>query len=486
MTNPQRTVISLQQGLDDQMFVQLRRTPNEPPNARVLLPFECQPDEMPPWNDPSAVQEYGKQILRALRKHNAIDQALTNVLMTPNNQVHALLFDVDAGGPEKFFWEALCNEENRFLSLDQRWPIARVADSVAERNIAPYREFVPPLKLMACLSAIDLPAAPEWERLKGSIADAQKQGLDVELTILVGERDLLVEIKDEITAKSLPDKTTVEIIASGSELLTAIQQAEPHILHFFCHGVIGGGLSWLELGNQNDWLTEEKRGSVRLRIDELANLRAIQKLWMVTLNCCNGANVAEQPQSMARHLVDSGVPAAVGMLEPIDATDAHEFCDGFYSELFDLIRNAVGHAENEGEPSELEWAQALHSARRKMVERLRRQNSDANSSRQWALPALYVRPERFRLIMLGVVGGGISDEVSEVDMMRMRIQAEEVAGFLRALPPHPNTPDSVRTSVLEILEEANIPKAMWPNRDGQFVEDEAITGADESVPAPTE
>jgi hypothetical protein len=156
---------------------------------------------------------------------------------------------------------------------------------------------------------------------------------------------------------------------------------------------------------------------------------------------------------MAHSLVASGIPAAIGSLEPIDAADAHDFSTYFYPTIFSNLRKIL--ADNpDGKSSELEWAEALRSPRTGLCER---HNNDPGNYRQWTLPVLYVRPEPFYVKRAAV---GIDSE----DLRLMKIRAETVAGALRALPP--DTPEEVRTQLLALLKD--FPDSLKTDRFGNF------------------
>ena len=174
---------------------------------------------------------------------------------------------------------------------------------------------------------------------------------------------------------------------------------------------------------------------------------------------------------MVRDLVASGVPAAVGMLEPIDALDAHAFCGGLYAALFENLCEVTHNGPVDSEV-EINWAQALRRARLSV---LNRHEDDPETHRQWTVPALYVRPERFRLLLANTGAeedtgnaGGESGAVgiSDPDEMRRQLAvAQEVAAALQALPP--GTPEALRQRLLTLL--GDMPAWMRPDSNGLFV-----------------
>ena len=185
---------------------------------------------------------------------------------------------------------------------------------------------------------------------------------------------------------------------------------------------------------------------MRLRIDQLAGMAAMKRVWLITLNCCEGGRATGDLHSMAHILVAEGrIPAAIGSLEPLDAADASEFSAAFYPAVFDSLSGVL--ANNEPGECELEWAEALRLPRTGLCEL---HGNEPRNHRQWALPVLYVRPESFRLKKLP----GVAPE--------MRIYAEKVAGALRALPP--DAPEQVRDQLLALLD--GYPESLRPDRFG--------------------
>ena len=85
-----------------------------------------------------------------------------------------------------------------------------MADSEVDQKLFT-ADFVPPLKLMALLSAIQRPAAPEWRGLCEAVKDARANGLEIELIVMVGEEFLLMSIQQEIASDKLTWVTVLPI-----------------------------------------------------------------------------------------------------------------------------------------------------------------------------------------------------------------------------------------------------------------------------------
>lgn len=460
----ERTIVVVDSTIDAPVLIKLDRAPKKILAENKFAPFACDPDQMPSWANPAAVLEYGKCIQTALLAHPAISKALDQVLGTAPQEIHALFFLLKTDEAERFYWEALCSPKGEFLALDHRWPIVRMADSSIDRERA-NKAFRAPLKITAVLSALGIKAETEWQKLKQAMQPAVSKGFAIQLTVVVGEEALHDQIKAEIKAKKVVN-TTVKLLSDNLQLESVINQSEPHILHFFCHGQASHGNAQIELGSVQDWAAESATSSVIVNVDDLLNLPAFNEVWLVTLNCCEGGKATDRLHSMAHQLVANGIPAAVGMLEPIDALDAHEFCAGFYQALLQQLQTKVKRAKA-GAEIEVDWSQALRDARAKLVQR---HANDPKNNRQWTLPALYVQPDRFQFRLVAKPGSTRTGDDKGppppdlVALQKMLLRANEVADFLRSLPP--NTPAAVRQKALALL--ADIPPELRPDAEGKF------------------
>jgi hypothetical protein len=447
-----RTVVAIEPGFEDAWQMRLFKAPVEIENARKPEIFNCDPDGMLVWDSDAAVRQHGQKLLDELRKHPAIKEAIKDLMKVAPGHSHSFYVYLMVEAAERLCWETLCGNTGEFLSLDTRWPIARIADSVVDRQLPMY-SFKPPLKVMALLSALNRPAAMEWEGLKKAVLASRAANFDIELFVLVGEQTLFDTINQEIAnglqgvqVEPVPDRT--------SELENLIgDEFRPQILHFFCHGSTSLGLPRLELATILDWRQENPGGSLKVEVNELLGLLAMQEIWLVTLNCCEGGKAEENMHSMAHRLVAHGVPAAVGVLEPFDAADAHEFSAGFYPAIFTKLQRLIEQAADDG-VIEMEWADALRPPRKNLCQK---HGDDPSNHREWALPVMYVRPEPFRL---RVVPPDLNQEV----LQNMKLKAQEIAGILSTMPP--TSPVTYRQALLDLL--ADLPDAIKPDLYGNF------------------
>ncbi|MEK6374290.1 MAG: CHAT domain-containing protein [Acidobacteriota bacterium] len=467
-----RTVVSVEPRGDDTIEVKLAKAPIMIAGARIPQMFDCDPDLMPAWTEQGAVQTHGRAIFDKLGTHAAIKQAFTVLLGIKAPQIRSLYFHLVADEAERLSWETLCDPTGTFLALDRRWPIARMADSEVDQGV-PHGDFVPPLKVMAVLSAIHRPAKLEWEGLRDAVRDTRAKGLAVELIVMVGEEALLDTIRKQAAADAMNWLTVMPIPDRIASLDAALAEHQPHILHFYSHGSASSGVSQLHLATIPDWDDDDRTtGSLILTLDELSNFPALVNAWLVTLNCCEGGKAANDLHSMAHRLVAGGVPAAIGMIEPINAGDAHEFAGVFYPALLASLRMALAQAQATGNRVEFEWAPALHLPRTALRDR---HGGDAVADRAWTLPVLYVRPEPFELRYLdqAVVATppGVQPPPAPVVLdPAAKERIEVVAGFLRALPP--DTPLDARVALLAILND--VPTEFRPALDGTISGDVSV------------
>lgn len=441
------TVVSIEPGFDNTLLVKVK-PPILIPGAEVWRPLECDPDSMPPWTDDGAVQAHGTILRQKLSTHPGVAMALLNVLSTPLSARHPVYFQVQASVAERLRWEALWDDNEQFLALDSRWPIARIAEPTVPLQ-APPRTFAPPLKVLALLSAVGVKAERQWRKLYEAVEKARQSGLAVELAVFAGEEELLAAIQKGIGNGTVTGVKAAPIPQNSVQVATALEDFKPHILHFFCHGSAAFGTAQLELATITDW--DLGKSSVFLGVKQL--LPALRDVWLVTLNCCEGGKAVGDLHSMAHRLVAEGVPAAIGMLEPIDAGDAHEFCGAFYTAVFQAVKQVQDAPA--GKDVEIEWVEALHPPRSVLSQ----SHPNPVSRPEWTLPVLYVRPGEFR-VTRGAPAGGPPPGVLEA----LRQTAEAVAAILSGLPPE--TPEQVRDQILGTL--AGVPASLRPDRNGNF------------------
>jgi hypothetical protein len=494
-----RTIIAIEPN-EHALQVRLKKSPAQLPGADYTWRrLDCDPDDMPAWTDADAVRAHGRLIFQKLSTHPSVQKAIEWVLTATPEEEKALYFSLTAQDAERLCWEAIYSEDCEFLALDRRWPIARMTESMRDWSEIP-REFEPPLRLLALVSAANIAGQErEWQELRDAVVHARAE-LPIHVTVLSGQKAVIDAVKADIAA-GLPD-VVVDALSDDREALNdRLARLHPHIVHVFSHGRVAAGVAQLELATLVDEMTKSPSGSLRLRIGDLKNFSALRDSWLVTLNCCQGAQASERLHSLAHQIVLEIAPAAIGMLEPIDAADAHVFTRNLYTALFEEIAHAT-RALTPGSAVTIQWCRVLQRPRRVVSQT---HSDDPNSHREWTLPVLYVRQDPFTICAgkaavatmrtapapqppTPIDGGGAlttdavaaapaaadpdaavppgetAPGVTDVDIAATRVRLREVAAVLRALPPA--TPVPVRQQLLALLDD--VPEAWRPNLYGAF------------------
>lgn len=336
---------------------------------------------------PNLARRAGARLLRQLHAHKAVKQALSEAL---SSEAPIYIFP----GTEQsdlLPWEMLWNKNRRFFALNAGLPIGRLASSPADREEGAV-SFASPLKILVVLGAVGVEAGPEWEAFKLALR-SKPANLDIEIRALVAEES----VRDAIAAEGIQ----VEILQQNSQLFRAINEFEPHIVHFFCHGAVGE-VPHLLIATWEAWNGQNESGSLSISPDELTSsipLGIRSKIWLVVLNCCGGDESTEEVTTLTRTIVQQGICAAIGMRQAVRAVDANLFTEHFYSEAFQEIGWAV---RTPGQDVLIEWVKALYAPRRELC---RRYLVDpdmaipvaAEGLREWTIPVLYKRRASFRV-----------------------------------------------------------------------------------------
>jgi len=350
--------------------------------------------------EPAVVRDAGNALYGQLIANNAVREALKSALLQPHG-VNPIYLHIRSDEAEELPWEALCVSpapplSHGFLSLEERWPIARLV--TPKKPVADIERFVElPIHVAAVLSALGVPADVEWAALQTALL---QPGRDIKMLVLVGNENFKMQL-GAVAAKD--SRIKVEFIPQFAEdLVDRIAAFAPNIVHIFCHGSTDSG-PHLEIANPADWLECADwhkcpvESSIYLQIGALERIdRKLVDTWVITLNCCLGADPIEQASSLARSLVECGFPAAVGMREVISNIDSPVFCQRFYEALFTELdeRLAAGNRR-----FEINWAKLLARPRRVLCEHRAAGPPPRGPEKlkEWTLPVLYVQRMPFRL-----------------------------------------------------------------------------------------
>ncbi len=450
----QRTIVSIEQDAGGDLIARLMKADFSPPNARDPFSLGYNAGAFPAMDDEQKVQQYGSLLRDSLNKHPAIQSVLQSIFQLPAGQSRTLCFEIVSRLGEQIRWEALCDDEGNFVALDSRCRLGRIADEVSSQDTG-VRPFKLPLKIGAFMSAAGRDATPEWSAFTSAYDAARQANLPIEARVYLGQQDLLDAAAAEIAAGKHPGLSIFPMPGSDLDVESALNDWQPHIVHFFCHGSAGYGKAYLELATILDHENQDPEGSVIVEVNSLVVVEGVRNAWLVVLNCCEGATADERLSSMAFRIVANGsVPAVIGMQEPIPAGDANVFCATLYPEIFKLLAGVAKGAMEK--PLVLDLTGALVPARRAIRNRHKKQLTDF---RNWTLPVLYVQREP---LQVQYRPAGTDDEMSQ-----LRERVALVAGLLRQLPPDANP--LLRTQLLGVLDKVPmVPPEMRPDLMGQF------------------
>jgi hypothetical protein len=438
------------------MVIKAVRAPVQVVEAQVAQPFKLSPTELPGWETPNAVRQRGELVRARLRTHPGIAKLLDQLEHTPLGNVSPLYVVLSEGDAELITWETLCNAKGEFVTLDQRWPIGRISDPMSGFTRPPASLRLP-VKIMAIISAFGVHGqGKEWELFRTALLKARTEGLDVRLKLLVGDPGLRAVI-DQAIAEGLAHVEVGHIDKTASRVIQEVIAWGPNVIHFFCHGVADATEQSLELATGSDYQAPgTTTGTVRVRTKQLVDMSfALSNPWLLTLNCCASGQAARDLQSMAHQVVSAGFPAAVAMLEPVDASDAHEFTRAFYTAILSSLQQASA-ALATAPRVPFQWVHAMYGARAAICQL---HHDDPSNSRQWALPVVYVRgiePFHFER-----PHAHVPDDLARDYMLKARLVAEWLQGV------RDDTSEQKRRAVMEKTL-AGIPEPFWPTPDGLF------------------
>lgn len=456
-----RTVLSVDPlgGVDpvtdaERLTVRIVRSPFEIDKGNVARLLPLSPDELPPWNTPDAVRERGRKVRDSLRQHPGVATLLTQLAATPQGQIQPLYVMLSDSDAELISWETLCDPKDAFVALDRRWPIGRIIDPMSGTSRPPAR-FEQPVRMLAVISALGVKGqVKEWQMLRDAVLNARQSGLKVDMRVLVGDAQLRQQIDAELP--KLPGFEAGPIDGLAQDLVAGIVDWAPNLLHLFCHGRSEAGAQFVELATATAYLDPEAEdGIVKLTPKQLVDISGqLRNPWLLTLNCCASGKAARNLQSIAHRVVGAGMPAAIAMLEPVDAADAHVFSRAFYRSLFAALKRVADTLKG-AQRASMEWSEAMVEARNALCDA----HGSAPEHGAWTFPVLYVRGlEPFHFEQPQAAG---SDDMAT----EYRSRALLVAGWLKTAGARKS--EAQRQEVID-LTLYDVPKPYWPTPSGDF------------------
>jgi CHAT domain len=391
------------------LHVALDRSPFDLPGDQPDMPLRCGPgvlatfSEDPPSTD--VVQTVGKKLLSSLGRHPTVKSAIQAALAQQGGcPIYLRLDTIEAA---EFPWESLFDaSRKRFLALSPEFPIGRIIPAVYQTST---RYIAQPVRMVVVLSATGVDATGEWGSLAAAIGGTK---LDVRVKVVVGQRDLFQAIKADT-----PKWADVFPLSGEPAIAKQLEDFDPHFVHFFCHGTARPD-PLLELATP---IAHAARTSdVQLGP---AWFKGRGRPLLGTLNCCVGASDGDGVRGLAAKLVaEANYPAAIGMREPIEATDAHVFASNFYGTVFNELEAVFAG----GQPRPVEWAGPLCAAR----QALRTAHAGglppdpaAARHRRWTVPILCQAPGSLTIDPVAV-DPGHGEEEKAAKVMELNVLAD--------------------------------------------------------------
>jgi hypothetical protein len=413
---------------------------------------------LPDWSTPDPVAARGRVLRDALRKHTGLAAVLDALQVLPRTTRMPLYVKLSEGDAELITWETLCDTADNFVALDPRWPIGRITDpaQTVERSAPVFRV---PVRISAVISALGIDEQiREWEVLRSAADASRANGLPVELQLFTGDAAVYAQATADAAANR-PWITVAGVPESYARLFSEMRKFRPNVLHFFCHGHASDNAQQLEIAIKSDYDDSSiTHGSVIVTKETLVEFgERLQNPWLIVLNCCEGAQATSESPSLAYRLVSTAFPAALAMLEPVDASDAYEFTRAIYESLFTEL-SELRRKLSAGDPLTFEWATITHAARDAINAM---HQGKARMQRAWALPALYVRgitATQFR---------AADDDTTDDELVARKAALEVVTDWLRAVKD--SLPEERRIAAMEqALTAENVPREFWPRPDGTY------------------
>lgn len=411
--------------------------------------LEIDSSGLPPLTTREGVCDYGSRLTQALCSHQAVKRELDVFFKGVDIDLASLQFCIGTADGERYRWETLYTAPE-FLAVKGHCSLKRIMPSGLAGVPAP-RHYHGPIRMAAFLSPAGVSSAAEFEAIAAAVQEAGAQGLDLALSVFVGEKPLLDRIAERVARGALKGVTARPMPGSTAALEKMLKDEPVQLLHFFCHGHLQDGIRFLRFATISDHMEQAAEGSVDLSIDRLREIQGLQgTVWMTVLNSCSGAQDVPGLYSMAATLARSASPVTIGMAEQIHATDATMFASAFYPDALRIVGTALkGKAHHEA--AAIDLGPAIGAARRAMYQAA--QAGEQEGFRRWCLPVMYQREAGLTV-------------VSTPDPAMME-RIETVARFLRMLPA--DAPRALREQLIGVLAtEPAVPLELWPNLYGSY------------------
>ncbi|MGV1003733.1 MAG: CHAT domain-containing protein [Candidatus Nanopelagicales bacterium] len=405
-----RTVVGFEP-FGDITVCKLEDAPADVPGIRENVPCDVSPLPI------GSVIERGSALAVRLQAHPAVRAGLEQLLARPPASTPApLYFHVVSGAADELPWEQVYAAPDGFWALDQRWPVGRI--SRRRRPLAD-RAFATPLMILVVLAAAGQSGVRQLRAILAATTEVDREGLDVRVHVLSAEP----AVADAVRLAALPHVSHEILAGTPAQVGAQIAAARPQLVHLLCHGGSTAGVRTLALATLADYDSDEPTGSVRLKVSDLSSALAPVDPWLVVLAACESAQAADGP-ALAHDLVNSGLPAVIGMRRLVDLAGTNRFCEALYPELLRAVQAAVTPAvgNGDGHVRILEWAECLTAPRAALGA------PDPADSDAWTDPVLYVQEEPLRVFPPSPV-------LSPTDFSAIRAELDVYLAFRASLDP---------------------------------------------------
>lgn len=382
------------------------------------------------------------QVGDLLRQFTAVNNETQRVYSEIDGQARAgrrlrrtLYFELD-DAVDPIPWEALRLESAGFVSLNGT-PVIRQVQVGGE---AVAHEFFHPVKFLAVLSATpDQQGRPttafdEWRTIYAKLDEARTGlraawALDaneepIHLVVLTNEEHVFRNVQAE-------DRAWIEVgtIRSEASLRAIRDRFAPHIVHVFCHGSASPGeKARLILGD----VAANRKGPGNIELVPGFFDGAGESTWFVTLNACSSA-ASTVMSNFARLIVKKGIPAALGMREPIDVTQAKAVSSHLYGQLFDALANL----NRDADPVEVDFGPAMPQLLRVLHEVTHKDHLDHERCWHWSIPRLYIREAGLKLVRRGARSKAAAISLALIRELEQSLNTFET--ILQTAPPDQDT-----------------------------------------------
>ena len=412
-----------------------------------------------------AVKQAGTALFEALGEHPEVKHHLITALGAPVGQRSPVYVEIAQPGAETLPWETLCSPTtSSYLGLDERWSLGRMVTPQSQSQA--FFTLTPPLRIVALLSCLGVPAAGELDALRTAVK-ALGPG-QAKLLVFASEEALVDAVDTEIAAGTANEIYDIRLVPGElRELQEVVAEFAPHVLHLFCHGSavdnphvrLAVKSSWQDAANQGLFVETSDFRHFCARTDSVP--------WLVVLNCCDTAAAAtDDVQSLALGLALAGfAPAVIGMREPVGSATANLVTSALYGGLVAELSGRIAAPSTTAQP--LDWARLVVGARERLTGgRGMTKSAAAASTKEWTLPVVYVRPEEFQLQVVSApahrprVGRpherldpapGVDRVAAGEQHRAVRLEIEGLQRLLGSLPPGQAHP--LRTEATERIQE---------------------------------